>query len=653
MSGVWQRFADAMRPLPDLSPDEFASKHRVLHASYCSERPGRWDASVFPHQGPLQNTVQEAFETGKKGVVWMKAGQGGGTDCAINAQLWAKVYYPGPQLFMASTDKMAKDFGRERHGPVIKDMPPLRAKYIPNARGDTTRKRFVDGKIELTGGQSVYNLQSTPYRVVVIDELDSLVENLQGDGDPVKLAEVRTDSFSGPTLIIAYAHPTTRGRGAAKLYYEQSDQRRGFVKHDCGGEFWLQWEHVICIGAETDPDAYVYKCPCCGAVVTDAERVAMCRKVVYRSTLPPEVAAKKAWIGCHFSQLYYPHKTIRSLAQRRIECGTDENAIRVFWNKVLGEPYEPKLQTFDLDQLRSLIVKQRRRGDLEYYSRGQVPPGVRFLTAGQDSRTKELHYSIWGWGLRRGIDKTTAICGWLIDWGTIDRPYSLTFAESEYHVFDDLIYRAKFTSTDGKRRYSVLQCGHDIGYKPTQLPIIRYCRSHPKRAIPVKGAALTPTSFSDAPYAQWGRAIKHIAGETTAEDVAAKQLRLNTYLLKTDFYGYVGRGRWFEIPDILRGEAVGTRKVAQVTFPEDVDEEFLKQVQSEELSPGDRKDELVWTHKGPNHYADTVTYAFGLAQNLEFFSKGKTDDEARADANRPLPPPETSKRAARRDPAMG
>ena len=627
---AWKRHADTVQPVEAISPAEFARRHRKLHAEYCSERPGPWDNTVFPCQDAAMNAVEEAIRTGKRGVVYMKAGQIGFTDVAINGLLWLKVYFPGPQLFMTSTEKVASEFGRERFGRIIPDCGPLAATYLPNKRGDILTKRFTDGKIQLSGGQSVFNLQSNPYRVVAIDELDSLVENLGGQGDPVKLAQVRMDSFGGPTLMIAYAHPTTKDRGSARLYYDSSDQRRGYVKHRCGGEFYLQWEHVTCAGEDKrDADAYAYACPHCGEVVEDAERVAMVRAVEYRSVLPPEEAKKKSWIGIHASQLYSPAKTIRSLAERWIECGDDENAKMVFFNKVLGEPYELKIQEVSAAELRSLIVVKRRANDPEFYLRGQVPPGVRFLTAGQDSRSTEFHYTVWGWGLRRATDKTLHLCGWLVDWGCIARPYSLEFAESEFHVFDELLYQREFPSSVSDRTFNVMQCGHDVGYPPTQIPIIRYSRSWPNRALPVKGASLTATSASTAPYASWGQAMQHKAGDTKVVDDASRHLRLNTFMLKTDLYGMMRPGRKIEVQETVNGQVVGVRSVPRIALPEDVDDMWIDQSRAEALGKGKKHNELVWTKTGPNHFADCNTYALGCAYNIDPFQKGQTAEEYR------------------------
>ena len=637
---IWRTFSAVLRPPPDETPAQFAEHHRVLHAIYCSENPGPWSNAHFPYQPDVMDVAQEAIETGKRGVVFMKAGQIGGTDCMINAQCWLKLHYPGPQLFMTSTDKVAIEFGRERFELILADMPPLAAKRITSVRGEILVKRFTDGKINLCGGQSVFNLQSSPYRIVVIDELDSLVADLGGTGDPLKLAEVRTDSFGGPTLILAYAHPTSKAQGAGKLYYTESDQRRGHIKHSCGGEFWIDWFSPVVVQckprlegqtqqqAERDPDCYQFLCPHCGKPIGEEERVSMLRAGVrQKSVLPPEEAAKKRWIGVHASQLYTPAKPFRSFVERYIAAIGDDNAMRVFVNKVLGDVYEPKTKEIDESALRALMCVRRRERDPEFYSRKQVPPHVLFLTAGQDSRSTQFHFAIWGWGVREDLNQARHLCGWLIDWGEIAREYALTFTDAEYHVFDDLIYHRRLRSSLGRRTYQVRACGHDIGYQPTQIPIVRYCRTFPGRAMPVRGAAETPTSASHADYVRLSHARKFKVGDTEAVDDPA--LLLNTYLLKTDFYGMIDQR--IEVPDMRLGpagpERIGTRLVPRLNLPEDCGDLWFTHARNEYLGDGEKKGEKIWLHRGPNHLADCNTYAYALCLFFDPFAGNLTAAE--------------------------
>lgn len=651
---VWADFSDALRPPPDLTPDEFARQHRKLHSTYCVQNPGDWISLAY--QPDVMNAVQEAIRSGKRGVVFMKAGQIGGSDCMINAFFWCKVMYPGPQLFLTSTDDVAEEFGRDRFDKIIADMEPVRKRLLPGERGQILKKRFVDGKIAICGGQSINKLQSEPYRFVLFDELDSLTANLDGGGDPIKLGENRTTSFKGEKLLMAYAHPTTKESGAGKIYYEFSDQRRGHIQHSCGKWFWIDWFNPEIVKivpregqtpeqAERDADCYELHCPNCKARIDEAERVAMLRAGVRQiSILPPEEADKKSWIGLHAGKILLEHISLRSIAQEWIEtdCGRDENTAKVFVNKTLGDVREPKVKGVQGDSLRKLIVVKRRENDPEFYSRGQVPPWVLFLTGGQDSRESQLHATIWGWGVRETVDHVRYLCGALIDYVEIERQRDLatgkypdTFTDAEYHIFDDFLYNRRFPCTlAGEAPYMVRAAGHDIGFPPTQIPVIRYCRSWPERAIPCKGASEDHSSASTAPPVYRGTAKRHKAGD--AEFFDDPQMVINTYLLKVDFYGWVEKR--IVIPDLRDGRRIGEREVSRIVLPENVGQLWLTHTQNERLAAGKKPGELVWKAKGPNHLADCNIYAYGAALDLDPHARNQTAEEHRQRrAARPIP----------------
>jgi len=205
----------------------------------------------------------------------MKSGQGGGSEAMINVLLWMLIHFAGPILYLISKDELAKEFSRERFGHANKTCAPVAAKHLDEIGADLLLvKRYADAVLRIQGGRSILNLQSLPYKIVFVDEVDSLQDEVEGQGDPMKIAEIRTDAQLGDTLIVAFAHPTTKDRGAGKLYYGQSDQRRGFVDcFHCGSEFWLQWDDVQVFPragqapaqAALDPSCYLYVATCCGS----------------------------------------------------------------------------------------------------------------------------------------------------------------------------------------------------------------------------------------------------------------------------------------------------------------------------------------------------------------------------------------------------
>ena len=614
-------YADVIRPREHLSPSEWAERYRYLKEG-TTERPGRWSNEYFPYLAPIMDAHQEAMRSGKRGVVLIKSGQGGGSEAEINVLAWLLDQHPGPALYLISKDEIAREFGRERFAYINATAEPLKRKALTGrGSGELIHiKRYIDAKLVIQGGRSVLNLQSQPYRYVMIDEFDSLLDEIEGHGDPLKLAEIRTSAFSGQTGIFAFAHPSTRDRGAGRLYYDQSDQRRGFVTcPHCAGEFWLQWDHVRVIPDDgltkdqcaRDPRYYHYFAPCCGAEISDAQRWVMCRSVKQKSILAPEEAARRPWVGLHFSQLYMLNWPLARLAEEYIAGLDDEAVMRVFQNKRMGDVFDPAVKETSVDAWRKLIVIKRSDEDDRFYQRGQVPRGVRFLTAGQDSGSRKLHWAVWGWGLLRDSNRYPVLCGWLIDWGTVEREYSLTLDASELAVFDGKIYDRGFLSTDEKRSYWVRHGLHDSGWQ--EIPVYEYCRRRPDRSIPCKGDAAD--SASKAPAARWGSSPQYKIEDVMVKDPALRLLVLNTYTLKLNWIGLVEKS-------IL----IGGDKHCRLTLPVDVDDEFLAQSASEYLATHKKK--MIWKHRGPNHYSDCNVYAYAAALNLNPFQDGLPFDEA-------------------------
>jgi len=619
-------YASALRPLPRMRPSAFAEKYRQLKEG-TTERPGPWRNDVFPYLVDCMDVIEEALVTGKRGVVLMKSGQGGGSEAMINALSYLLSYWPGPALYLIDKDELAREFGRERFSYVVATCEPLRRKALTGrGSGELVHiKRFVDGKLAIHGGRSASNLQSTPYRFVMIDEVDSLLDEMDGQ-DPLKMAEIRTDAFAGRTLIVAFAHPTSRERGAGRLYYELSDQRRGFVTcPHCGSEFWLRWELVRAVPeegmnqaqAERDPRCYHLFAPCCGAEISDAQRYGMVQKTSQKSTLPAEEAAKKSWIGVHFSQLYMSNKPLRFLAEKWIEGIDNEPIRRVFVNKRLGEVFDTSVKDVSQESWRRLVVIKKNETDLEYYERGQVPRGVRFLTSGQDSGSKELHFAVWGWGLLRDEAGYPLLCGWLIDYGVVKRdPPSQTLDAAELRVFDQLIYDRGFVSTDGKSLFYVEQGLHDSGWQP--IAAYEYCSRREFKAYPSKGAAADSTST--APFLRWGAAPAWRIGDEQIRDDRLKLCLLNTYTLKEEWYGLVER-RFKHVASNGAPQQLRTRLI----LPQNVGDDFIEQSASEYKALEKKK--YVWKEKGPNHWGDCNVYAFALARNLMTFQQGLPFEE--------------------------
>lgn len=643
-----QAVVDVLEAPPPMSPSEFAETHRWLKPG-TTFRDGLWSNAVFPYLTHIMDLVQEAIEEGKRGLVLMKSAQGGGSEGMINALCWLLVYYPGPILYLISKDEIATEFSRDRFDHINKTCEPIAKKHLSGwGSGDSIHtKRYTDAKLKIAGGQSVLNIESLPYPWVFIDEPDSLPTDVKDKGDPLKVAELRTEAWQGQTLMIAFSHPTTRLRGTGKIYYGQSDQRRGFVScPHCPGEFWLDPEQIKVLpregqgasAAERDPTCYHFVTPCCGVILTDSERfAAVAAGVTQKSTLPPEVAETKDWIGAHFSQLYMANKPMRQLAVEVIQGLDEESTKVVVVNKRWGDTYDGDLQATPAEAWEALACHEESPW---HYTKGNVPPEVLFLTGGQDSRLLELHWSVWGWGIVRAEGGHPVLCNWLVDYGVQPGPAATNRKRTQLDSADlspltQVLYEQFWPvmGTDNLH-LPLTQCAHDSGWQPTA--VYEYCALHQPKAVPTKGAALDDRS--KAPLLAWSAPPRWRVGKHEYSDPNMRLANLNTYQAKLDIHGMAQR----------RFVDEQGRERSRMHLPGDVSSEFVSHLASEQLQREGRA--MTWKKKGPNHWLDTLVGAHVLAHQVGALAGNKTRAEAQREANeakRSIPRKKARKRKIR------
>ena len=621
-------YQDTIAPLEPMLPSQWAERYRHLDPAE-AEQYGKWRNDVFPALGPIQDAALEVINRGMRGLVIMKAAQGGCSQAVKNIWGYCETFFPGPAGYLISKDELAKKFGRTRFDHMIRTCLPLRVKAIlgRGSGSSSQEKVFTDGYLSIFGGRSVLNLQSIPYRFMFIDEVDSLLDVMDGS-DPIELARKRTNSYVGETLIVAFGHPSVKSRGSGKLYYTDSDQRRGYVTcRGCAKQFWLDWAHVELIIPPGEGDAaklraenYHLLCPYCRVNVSDADRVMMLREVEFKSELSEVDQVGRTWIGMHFNELYYPHKPLKTIVEDFLACRDDDTKVRTFYNKTLGEPYESTLKKFTPAIWQKCIVvpisPNESKETREDYLLGQVPRGVTAITAGQDSGKTDLYWSVWGWTRQLCDDEHFYLRGWLIDYGMEKRNLNNADVNSltaqDLTPFDHILFNRTFRSELGDTM-EVSLAGMDSGWQPQS--VYQYCLRWPGRAVPVKGSN-EPGKVSGyrvdyqntAKTIQWGAAVSHqFDGEVVRSPI--RPAMLNTYQLKMDFFTYATKGL------TVRG-----RRVPVLALPSNVSELLLRHLCGERLCQEESrtgKEKLAWKQTGPNHWLDTSIYAFACALNLE------------------------------------
>lgn len=393
----------AISPDPDYTVSEWADTNRILSTRAASEA-GPYRTARTPYLKAIMDALSPHARCHT--VVFMKAAQVGATEAGNNWIGYCIHQAPGPFLAVQPTAELAKRLSQQRIEPLIDESPVLRSLIMParsrDAGNTVLAKRFPGGQLVLTGANSAVGLRSMPVRWLFLDEIDAYERDIDGEGDPISLAEARTITFGHRRKVFKVSTPTIRGFSRIEEEYEASNQQRYFVPcPHCHEMQYLRFEQLK--WEKGNPASAHYLCQKCDQPITEQHKTWMLENGQWRAmNLEP---ADPQVIGFHISGLYSPVGWL-SWAQiaRQWEAAQGNDALlKVFKNTVLGETWQERGEAPDWQ----VIYDRRDEGKASI-----VPWGGLFLTAGVDVQKDRLEVDIWAWG--RGAES------WLIDHVTLD-----------------------------------------------------------------------------------------------------------------------------------------------------------------------------------------------------------------------------------------
>jgi phage terminase large subunit GpA-like protein len=391
-------FWSGMRPDPILTVSEWSDQHRILPK--IAAEPGRWRTSRTPYLREIMDCLSSMSEVQE--VVFMKSAQIGGTEAGNNWIGYVIDHCPGAMMLVQPTLELAKRNSKTRIKSLIDQCPPIRDK-VKSARsrdsGNTIlAKEFPGGVLVMAGANSAVSLRSMPARFLMLDEIDGYPDDVDGEGDPVVLAEKRTTTFIRKK-IYKVSTPTFEGRSKIAREFEKTDQRRYHVPcPKCHEMQILKWSQVR--WPEGTPLEAVYVCEHCQTAIVDYQKTWMLEHGEWRADKPGRGGGKR--VGFHINALYSPYglgDTFGQLAQKFVEAQGKPEVLRGFTNTELGETWKEKSEAPDWQRLHD------RR---EQYAVGSIPGPVVFLTAGVDVQKDRLEVEVVGW--------TRTKASWSIDY---------------------------------------------------------------------------------------------------------------------------------------------------------------------------------------------------------------------------------------------
>jgi phage terminase large subunit GpA-like protein len=426
---------------------------------------------------------------------------------------------PAPLIYVGPTRNNIDNVIEPKINDLLKGTPSLWAKCAKGKHTTKTHKRIGGISLRLAWAGSPTELASDSAVMVLVDEIDRMAANIQGEGHVMELAEARTSTYpdgrvigtSTPTLgnVDSFIHPISKMEQWAvsdmvaspiwRLWQEGSRYEWAWPCPHCGVYFIPRFCHLVWPDKATPDQARLaayLRCPHCQGQIHDAHKTAMNQRGVFVApgqsvTQEGEIRGEadtrltdtaSFWVSglCSFSH----KKTWGFLAKKflaAVNSGEPERIQGVI-NTDFGECFK---MGGEAPEWRAVWDRQQP------YPQGEVPSGVRLITAGVDVQKNRLVHVIRGWGAR--------FESWLIDygecWGETDQPP--VWAE-----LSDVLQREW-------QGHPLSKAAIDSGYQTTS--VYQFCRRHPALAIAAKGHDQLEKPFkkTELDVNRQGKAVKH------------------------------------------------------------------------------------------------------------------------------------------------
>lgn len=356
---------------------------------------------------PMREIMDSFNEPLVEEIVIQKGTQIGWTAILGNVVGFVMDQDPAPILLMQPTKSMAEEWSKSRLSPMLRDSPRLASKVRdPRSRdsGNTIlSKEFPGGRIAIIGANAPAEIASRPIKIVLCDETDRYPASAGTEGDPMKLAEKRQETFWNRKRLKG-SSPTVKGSSAIEREFAKSDKRRYFVCcHKCKASQTLRWEQVKWDKSKGPdgkhvhrPETAHYQCESCGELWTDSERWQAVAEAPKRGGGWKATAPFRGIAGFHLSQLYSSWVKLEKIVTEFLTAygklpGTfpDPGLMQVFTNTVLAETWEEKGETVDKDGIANRA---------EPFGPDDLPDEAVFATAGVDVQGNRLEVQIVAWG---------------------------------------------------------------------------------------------------------------------------------------------------------------------------------------------------------------------------------------------------------------
>jgi phage terminase large subunit GpA-like protein len=580
---------ELFEPKERLWPDEWGALNRVYDAS--AGIPGPRNPNLTPYMIPWIR----AAASGQYELCVMVCGpQQGKTDSEFDLVGERLDRRPGPVLFVGLSKEFMQDQIEPRLMAMIAQSPSLSTK-LDRSRNKKTLKFINNVPVRLAHSSSSGGaLKSDPFCLAVVDEYDSMLQNVHGSGDPLGQIRARGRTYSDFTIALS-STPTI---GASDVTSGKLQFWKTQKVEDIESKVWLVWQQ----GSRYH---WAWPCPQCGDYFIPRFS---CLKWPQDAT--PEEARRSAYVECPNCGGVINDEIKRGLnARGRYVCpgqGIDKDgnvtgpqpaeSIQSFWVwggcspfvtiGSLAEDYLLAVNTRDPNRIQSAVngfgelfrlgwgADAPKWNDVAehkgVYAKGEAPDGIVYVIVTVDVQARSVFYVARGWGARS--------TSWLLDWGQF---YGETSHDEVWSALHDYI-------TNTVCGFPVRLVLIDSGFRPnrTDQPVNKIY-DFVRRFTRGKVYASKGSSH------QMSKPLHISKQEVTTKGKVAKY-GIDLLMLDSGYWK-----SW--VHERLHWQK---NQLGDWYLPLDVDDEYMKQIISESKArlPSGK---TVWVEHSPkNHYLD-------------------------------------------------
>ena len=380
---------NGLQPDPSLPLDEWSQQYMVIPRSTGAAEYGKYRIERTPHAREIMRCLSVRHPCRR--VVLMAASQMLKTQLALNWFCYIVHQHPSNFVWLMPTGKLHKRIV-QRIDRVIDAVDVVRPRVSPPGSRQATNsqdiKVFQGGTLYIATAGSAANLAEVPARYVSFDEIDRAELSVDGEGDPVKLAEARQTTFANTAKSYFYSSPTIENESRIAALYDEGTQREALAECiHCGHAQPLIFENLV----RGEGGTAMYPCAECGGLHHDYDKPAMFKNGLW-SDKKQESKTESFTISAMFQP--YGWFSWTDLLNQHDEALAakdkgQENEMIVFLNTRLARVFRRTIAAATFQALRDRA---------ESYKLRTCPYGVLFLTAGVDTQDNRLAVQIVGWG---------------------------------------------------------------------------------------------------------------------------------------------------------------------------------------------------------------------------------------------------------------